>query len=149
MTQVTTTIPATAADAASPAAAWLKTPCPEWCAYPEDHPRQNLDGDRIHRSATLADVDLSLEPPVSQIMEVMINGRIELLDIEEICGPSDEEPETQRLSASVVQHYKAPGPDVVVDVRHEDGEFDLHLTLGEAGEFALGLLELVRAAKSA
>ncbi len=104
--------------------------CPAWCACPEDHPGQHLDGDRIHLSAT-AEVDLPREPAV--------------LDMPD-CGGLTEHPRLRRAGVTLRQHYAAPAPHLVVD-HGETALETFELTLDEAEQFARGLLELVRAAR--
>jgi hypothetical protein len=154
MTQVTTNTPAPAADAASPPAAtnrdraaWLKTPCPAWCADTAYHPEQDIDGDRIHQSIP-AWTEMAMMPTVPA----------------DDAGYDDdvrhtEHPRLQHAQAALRQHYQAPAPHFLVTVEADSGydrgpfmpplEVDFEMTLDEAEDFALGLLQLVRAAKSA
>jgi hypothetical protein len=41
---------------------WLPGPCPDWCAYPEDHDARDHPDDRVHMGSTW-DITLTLEDP--------------------------------------------------------------------------------------
>jgi hypothetical protein len=106
---------------------WLPGPCPDWCAYPEDHDARDHPDDRVHMGGTW-DITLTLEDPAVTVPRDLA-GKIEV--------------GVPHLDVYLQQGWREHEPRVELSVNDER---EISLSLAEASDLAEALAGLVRQA---